>query len=124
MTEPYEWLEGATHTLTPGAEWNGADKYIGTTEFARWDEGDKQFYTMDKIATNFLMHATSWVVKEARPFEQIKLIPERVCDKKLLEKQLKVKGAIEFFEAFRAQGFSTVGHHSLKAYVDYVMHEE
>ncbi len=119
----------ATHALTTGPMWNGHHDLIGDVVFAQLI--GEQFTAfldgeVEEYPNQYNIRATGWLILEVRPEPQIDLCCSNLCDKELLEKELKCKGAKGLYEQLRKD---MVYHQeylrkSYQEYIAYVMHEE
>ncbi len=114
----------ATHALTTGDKWTGSPELKGTVEFVTQKHSVPWAPLTHRFIGGHVLGDSSWVVLEARPVPQIELCCSTVCDKVLLEKELKVKGARELYEELDFKCFDSITRADLQSYIDYVMHEE
>lgn len=119
--------DDATHVLTTGPMWNGSLDHVGELHFVKLNmeghyiDADRPY---NETSATYALGAYGWLVLEARPEPQINLCCNNLCDKELLEKELKCKGAKEFAKCIGIGCTTITWEKELQEYIDYVMHEE
>ncbi len=112
--------ENATHAMTTSIDWNGGDLLTSTIRFAY--TFDDIYWDCKKDGTSFCIGRTAWRVLEPRPEPEVQSCCGTTCNKIQLEKELRIKGAKEFYKLTLTDEKDLPD--LLKEYIDYVMHEE